>query len=171
MLTRPSSPSRPVHTETISIPGDIPEQVAAYSAHALSIMIMMIIYEYHRPYRQHHHSNDRFYKHHLWYYHYHHYRNHLTSRHHCLYYLITPWNKIKFWCRLTCIEWLITTETKPLIFLPAFFVRESAKHLNFSPNASKLVMSDQSRQKKISHIFTCFRFKWIKTTSAKHLYF
>ena len=44
-LTQPSSPSRPVHTETISIPRglvDIPEQLAAYSAHALSTALFML---------------------------------------------------------------------------------------------------------------------------------
>ena len=40
MLTRPSSPSRPVHTETIS--RDIPEQLAAYSAQALSTALLML---------------------------------------------------------------------------------------------------------------------------------
>ena len=43
MFTRPSSHSRPVHTETIVIPSrDIPEQLAAYISQALSTASSML---------------------------------------------------------------------------------------------------------------------------------
>ena len=41
-LTQPSSPSRPVHGNHFNPPGDIPEQLAAYSAHALSTALFML---------------------------------------------------------------------------------------------------------------------------------
>ena len=43
VVTRPSFPSRPLHTETISTPQrDIPGQLATYSTQALSTSLLML---------------------------------------------------------------------------------------------------------------------------------